>query len=93
MMEFLEENIVRNFEIDLEMLMPKNLDNILVAGRPISATHAAHAASRVSVTCMSIGQSAGIVAALSAQNNARIEDLDYSLIKENIIKMNGIVEG
>lgn len=92
MMEFLEENIVRNFEIDLEMLMPKNLDNVLVAGRPISATHQAHAASRVSVTCMAIGQSAGIVCALASKKNTLIERLDYQEIKQAITAMNGIVE-
>lgn len=62
-MEFLEENIVRDYEIDLDMLIPKGLSNILVAGRAISATHEAHASSRVSVTCMAIGESAGRVAA------------------------------
>lgn len=62
-MEFLEENIVRDYEIDLDMLVPKGLSNILVAGRAISATHEAHASSRVSVTCMAIGESAGRVAA------------------------------
>lgn len=92
MMEFLEENIVRNFEIDLEMLMPKNLDNVLVAGRPISATHQAHAASRVSVTCMAIGQSAGIIAAMSALNKQAIEKLDYQDIKQSIVAFGGIVD-
>lgn len=92
MMEFLEENIVRNFEIDLEMLMPKNLDNVLVAGRPISATHQAHAASRVSVTCMAIGQSAGIIAAMSALNKQSIEKLDYQDIKQSIVAFGGIVD-
>lgn len=91
LMEFLEENIVKNFEIDLEMLMPKNIDNLLVVGRPISATHQAHAASRVSATCMAIGQSAGIVCALSSKENKLIQDLEYNTIKNKIETMGGIV--
>lgn len=89
MMEFLEENIVRNFEIDLDMLRPQNIENLLVAGRPISATHQAHAASRVSATCMAIGQSAGVVAALSAKKNTLISNLDYQDIKHSIESLGG----
>ncbi|QIK68815.1 FAD-dependent oxidoreductase [Erysipelothrix sp. HDW6C] len=92
MMEFLEENIVRNFEIDLDMLLPTKIDNIIVAGRPISATHAAHAASRVSVTCMAIGQSAGIVAALAAKSRVNVINLNYDAIKTAIHQMGGITE-
>lgn len=91
-MEFLEENIVRNFEIDLDMCLPQNVDNLIVVGRPISATHAAHAASRVSVTCMALGQSAGIIAALSAAQAVDPHALDYTLIKQHINAMGGIVD-
>lgn len=91
-MEFLEENRVRNYEIDLDMLIPINLNNVLVAGRAISATHEAHASSRVSATCMSIGQSAGVVAAMSAKDNMFISELEYKNIKENITNIGGVVD-
>lgn len=91
MIEFLEENRVRNFEIDLEMLMPHDIDNLLVVGRPISATHQAHAASRVSVTCMAVGQSAGIVAALASQSGISIDEIEYATLKEKLNDFKAIV--
>ncbi len=92
MMEFLEENRIRNYEIDLDMIRPINLKNVMVAGRAISATHEAHASSRVSATCMAIGQSAGVIAALSAMTGKEIDDLDYDTIKTNIVNMGGVVD-
>lgn len=91
-MEFLEDNVLRNFEIDLDMLLPQSIDNLMVVGRPISATHAAHAASRVSVTCMAMGQSAGIIAAMASRMNMSPSNLEYNDIKNEIRAMGGIVD-
>jgi len=43
------------------------LPHLLVAGRAVSSDHAANSALRVQASCMAIGQSAGVVAALAAQ--------------------------
>lgn len=91
-MEFVEEEIVKNYEIDLEMLLPKNLENIIVAGRPISATHEAHASSRVSATCMAVGQAVGVTCALASQKDCLIQELNYQEIKENIEALGGITK-
>ncbi|CAM3638449.1 FAD-dependent oxidoreductase [Erysipelothrix urinaevulpis] len=92
LMEYVEDQTLKNFEIDLEMLQSDEVNNLLVVGRPISATHQAHAASRVSVTCMAIGQSAGLIASLSSQEDIAIDQLPYKKIKELITQHGGIVE-
>jgi hypothetical protein len=51
------------YEIPLRCLKPVNSANILVAGRPISATHEAHAAIRIMAIACSLGQAAGEYAA------------------------------
>jgi hypothetical protein len=58
---------VEPYQIPYRCLLPRGVDNLLVAGRPISATHEAHASLRVMGTCMALGEAAGTAAALAAQ--------------------------
>lgn len=90
-MNFFEEKTVKNYEIDLAMVVPKGLDNVMVAGRAISASHEAHASSRVSATCMAIGQATGVIAALAVKEQCLIEELNYQKIKMAIEEIGGIV--
>jgi hypothetical protein len=53
------------YQIPYACLLPKGIDNMLVAGRSISATFLAQGSLRVSATCMGIGQAAGTAAGLS----------------------------
>ena len=91
-MEFIEEKTVKNYEIDLDMITPIALKNVLVAGRAISATHEAHASSRVSVTCMAIGQSAGVAGAIAARNKGLIEEINYEELKKEILNLGGVIQ-
>ena len=54
------------YGIPYRCLLPKNAENLLVAGRCISATHGAMSATRVMVTCMATGEAAGCAAAIAA---------------------------
>jgi 2-polyprenyl-6-methoxyphenol hydroxylase-like FAD-dependent oxidoreductase len=53
------------YEIPYGSLIPTTLDNTLVIGRGISATHEALAAVRVMTISMAVGQAAGIAAAMA----------------------------
>jgi hypothetical protein len=50
------------------MLLPKKVDNLLVAGRCGSMTHMGQSAARVSGGCFVMGQAAGTAAALAARD-------------------------
>ena len=52
------------------------MDNLTVGGRPISVDHAIHSSMRVMPPACSIGQAAGVAAALSAARACRPADLD-----------------
>jgi hypothetical protein len=67
------------YDIPLRCLIPKDLDDVLVAGRCISATHEALSSCRVIPISMATGQAAGVCAALAARHGlppARIEARD-----------------
>lgn len=54
-----------DYHIPYRCLLPKNLDNFLVAGRTLSATHLAAGSARIQSCCMAMGQAAGTAAALA----------------------------
>ena len=57
------------FGIPYRCLYSVNIENLMFAGRNISVTHAAMAASRVMGTCALLGQAAGTAAALAVEKN------------------------
>lgn len=56
------------YQIPLRALYSRNIRNLMMAGRNISATHAAFTSTRVMATCAVIGQAAGTAAAVCARN-------------------------
>jgi hypothetical protein len=50
------------YDIPLRSLYSRNIANLMMAGRNISATHAAFTSSRVMATCAGVGQAAGLAA-------------------------------
>lgn len=54
------------YEIPYRSLLPRGIDNLLVAGRPISADHVAHSSLRIQPTCWGLGQAAGTAAAFAS---------------------------
>jgi hypothetical protein len=64
------------YDIPYRCLMPKGINNLLVSGRCISATHEAMAGARVMGTCMAIGQAAGTAASLSVCHEVWPRDVD-----------------
>lgn len=63
------------FNIPLRSLYSKNIGNLMMAGRNISATHVAFTSTRVMATCAVIGQAAGTAAAVCAKEKLRPREL------------------
>ena len=59
----------RYYQIPYRALVPKNVDNLLVAGRCISGEPIAHTSFRNMSCCVATGQAAGTAAALSVQSH------------------------
>jgi hypothetical protein len=72
--------------IPFRTLIPKKLDNLLVCGRSLSATHEALASVRVMAQCMAMGQAVGTAAALCLRHGVASNKLDISLLQKELLK-------
>lgn len=64
-----DDNLVRPTYIPLESLIPQGIDNVLIGGKGIAATHIVNAATRVHYGEWVIGSAAGATAAWLAVND------------------------
>ena len=56
------------YKIPYRSLLPKEYDNMLVAGRCLSAEHAAHSAVRIMPICACMGEAAGVACAVARES-------------------------
>jgi len=70
-----------SYDIPYRCLVPLGIENLLVAGRPISATHEAHSSIRIMPICIATGQAAGTAAALCSKINVQPRRLDVRLLQ------------
>ncbi len=80
------------YQIPYRCLLPVGVENLLVAGRPISATHEAHGSARVMGTAMATGQAAGVAAAMAARRTGRPRDVDPAGLRRRITALGGLVD-
>ncbi len=69
------------YDIPYRSLVPLEVNNLLVAGRSISATHEAMGAIRVMATCMAMGEAAGRAAKISVRGNRTPGDIDVEELR------------
>jgi hypothetical protein len=74
------------YEIPYRCLLPRELDNLWVAGRCISATHAAFGSARVMATSMAIGQGAGTAAAYAQNHRLNSRQVDVEAIRKLLVR-------
>jgi len=77
--------------IPLGAMLPKGVSNLLVAGRAVSSDHGANSALRVQASCMAIGQSAGVVAALAAKRGVDPREVSVPDAKKILTSLGAIV--
>jgi hypothetical protein len=72
------------FDIRYGCIVAEGIDNLLLAGRCVSAEHVPESSLRIQQTCMSLGQAAGTAAALSLQAKSTPRELDASLLVKQL---------
>jgi len=72
----------RYFQIPYGIILPKKVENLLVAGRCVAGDKMSHAATRQMVCCIVTGQGAGVAAAVSIKENKTCRDVDISKVQK-----------
>jgi hypothetical protein len=65
-------------------LLPKGIDNLIVAGRHYSVDSDAQKLSREIPPCMSQGEAAGVAVSLALGSNSALRDVDARLIQKQM---------
>ena len=74
----------KNSYVPYETMISYDLDNVIAAGRCISAEREPYASLRVQATLMSIGECAGLAAALASDSDSKVYELDIAKLKSMI---------
>jgi hypothetical protein len=80
------------YGIPYRALIPKTLENVLVAGRCISGNRESAASFRVMATCMAMGQAAGTAAALAVENGGKVREVDSAKLRSRLNAEKAILE-
>jgi hypothetical protein len=76
----------RYMHIPYRSMLPKNVSNLLVAGRAIGGDRIAHAATRNMACCAVAGQGAGIAAALSIQHDVALAEVNIVQLQHELVR-------
>ncbi|HTJ26775.1 MAG TPA: FAD-dependent oxidoreductase [Candidatus Limnocylindria bacterium] len=74
----------RDYYMPYRVLVPREIDNLLVAGRHYSATSLAQRISREIPPCMAMGDAAGVAAAVALDQGVRVRDVDVRTVQRKL---------
>ena len=81
-----------SFDIPYRCMIPKNISNLLVAGKCVSATREGYGCIRPTVQCMVLGEAAGTAAAILCRNNiSDVRNIDVEKLRATLMKNGAIV--
>jgi len=82
----------RDYYMPYRALVPKVIDNLLVAGRHYSATSQAQKMSREIPPCMAMGEAAGVAAALALNAGVTVRNVDIAAV-QRVLRAQGADPG
>ena len=80
------------YQIPFRALLPRTIENLIVAGRCISSDREAMGSIRVGATCGAIGHAAGVAAAWSVKSGEDFRRLNCKKIQQEIMAQGGVIE-
>ncbi|MBP5545523.1 MAG: FAD-dependent oxidoreductase [Kiritimatiellae bacterium] len=72
------------YTIPYRCLLPREFDNLLVAGRSVGATHEAQASIRIMPICVCMGEAAGTAAAMAKEAGVAASDVDTDALRAKL---------
>lgn len=83
------EHLKRSYGVPYRCILPQNIKNLYVVGRPISADHVAFSSTRINSTCAALGHAAGCAAKM-ALGSGDIRKVDVAYLQDQLILQNAI---
>ena len=74
------------YGIPYRSLLPREYDNMLVAGRCLSADHVAHSSVRIMPICACLGEAAGTAIALAYQTDTNAHTVDVQAVRARLLE-------
>jgi len=78
----------RYFQVPYRTMVPKNVSNLLIAGRATGGDKVSHAATRNMMCCAVTGQGAGVAAAISVKHDLPFDAMNISLLQKELARQN-----
>ncbi len=72
------------YDIPYRCLVPRGVEDLLVAGRCISGDSEAHSSYRIQSHCMAMGEAAGRAAALAVKSGVYVRDIDIKKLQSEL---------
>lgn len=79
------------FHIPYRVMIPEKVENLLVAGRSISASRIASGAIRPTAQCMALGEAAGVAAAMAAKDSITPADVNVNKLRQKLTENGAII--
>lgn len=80
------------YSIPYRSLLPKEYDNMLVAGRCLSADHGAHSAVRVMPICACMGEAAGTALAIAKKTGKNAHTVDIKAVRARLTEKGAAID-
>ena len=80
------QKLKQPYDIPYRCLLPKGIENLLVAGRCISGDSEALSSYRIQSHCMAMGEAAGRAAALAARTECSVRDINVKQLQKTLKK-------
>lgn len=74
------------YDIPYRSIVAKDMPNLLLAGRCISTTHEAQATTRLTPSCMAIGQASGTAAAIAAKDGLDVNNVPIAALQQRLLE-------
>ena len=79
------------YTIPYRALVPRDADNLIVAGRSVCSTHEALAAVRIMPITTCMGEAAGIASALAINDNCPLAEINVADLQKRITSYGGLI--
>lgn len=80
---------IPSYGLPLGVLIPKEIDGLIVAEKSISVTNLVNGTTRLQPVVLQIGQASGVLAALSIDMNKEIRDVPVRDVQTKLLEANG----